>query len=145
MAELQVSLPVSELCLWCVQPDDEEGRYEQEGDEGEVSFIAHVPVPSQKEVSNLLTSWGVLHVGTLSCGCSAAACRPSCLTCVCVWLPGGGGPGSQEEDGAVAAICQRSSSGSESNCQNTAGTLTRPSAPPSVCLWYRHEQKGPTK
>lgn len=34
----------------CVQPDDEGSRYEQEEDEGGVGFIAHVPVPSQKEV-----------------------------------------------------------------------------------------------
>lgn len=33
-----------------VQPDDEESREEQEGEEGGVAFIAHVPVPSQKEV-----------------------------------------------------------------------------------------------
>lgn len=37
----------------CVQPDEEESGYEQEADEGGVSFIAHVPVPSQKEVRNI--------------------------------------------------------------------------------------------
>ncbi|XP_056886885.1 pre-mRNA-splicing factor ISY1 homolog [Takifugu flavidus] len=36
------------------EPEDEEARYEQDGDEGEVSFIAHVPVPSQKEVEEAL-------------------------------------------------------------------------------------------
>lgn len=35
-------------------PDDEGSRYEQEEDEGGVSFIAHVPVPSQKEVEEAL-------------------------------------------------------------------------------------------
>lgn len=39
-----------------VQPEDEEGRYEEEGEEGEVGFIAHVPVPSQKEVSSIWVS-----------------------------------------------------------------------------------------
>uniref|UniRef100_A0A3Q1JEY3 Pre-mRNA-splicing factor ISY1 homolog n=1 Tax=Anabas testudineus TaxID=64144 RepID=A0A3Q1JEY3_ANATE len=36
------------------QPDDDEGREDQEGEEGGVSFIAHVPVPSQKEVEEAL-------------------------------------------------------------------------------------------
>lgn len=53
-----MGLPVSELCLLCVQPDDEESRCEQEADEGGVSFMAHVPVPSQKEVRTLLLSVG---------------------------------------------------------------------------------------
>lgn len=34
----------------CMQPDDEESREEQDGEEGGVTFIAHVPVPSQREV-----------------------------------------------------------------------------------------------
>uniref|UniRef100_UPI0014451818 pre-mRNA-splicing factor ISY1 homolog n=1 Tax=Epinephelus lanceolatus TaxID=310571 RepID=UPI0014451818 len=34
--------------------DDEESREEQEGEEGGVTFIAHVPVPSQKEVEEAL-------------------------------------------------------------------------------------------
>ncbi|XP_051249772.1 pre-mRNA-splicing factor ISY1 homolog isoform X7 [Dicentrarchus labrax] len=34
--------------------DDEESREEQEGEEGGVAFIAHVPVPSQKEVEEAL-------------------------------------------------------------------------------------------
>lgn len=44
------------MCLFHVpvQPDDDEGREEQEGDEGGVAFIAHVPVPSQKEVRHML-------------------------------------------------------------------------------------------
>ena len=33
-----------------MQPDEDESREEQEGEEGGVSFIAHVPVPSQREV-----------------------------------------------------------------------------------------------
>lgn len=43
-------LSVRCVCFVCVQPDDEESREEQEGEEGGVTFIAHVPVPSQKEV-----------------------------------------------------------------------------------------------
>lgn len=35
-----------------VQPD-EENREEQDAEEGGVTFIAHVPVPSQKEVRRL--------------------------------------------------------------------------------------------
>lgn len=42
------------MCV-CVQPDDEESREEQEGDEGGLTFIAHVPVPSQKEVRHTHT------------------------------------------------------------------------------------------
>ncbi|KAK2861568.1 hypothetical protein Q5P01_001101 [Channa striata] len=34
--------------------DDDESREEQEGEEGGVAFIAHVPVPSQKEVEEAL-------------------------------------------------------------------------------------------
>ncbi|XP_029943266.1 pre-mRNA-splicing factor ISY1 homolog [Salarias fasciatus] len=34
--------------------DEEEGQEEQEGEEGGVTFIAHVPVPSQKEVEEAL-------------------------------------------------------------------------------------------
>uniref|UniRef100_A0A4W6FHL6 Pre-mRNA-splicing factor ISY1 homolog n=1 Tax=Lates calcarifer TaxID=8187 RepID=A0A4W6FHL6_LATCA len=34
------------------EPDDEESREEQEGEEGGVTFIAHVPVPSQREVED---------------------------------------------------------------------------------------------
>lgn len=33
-----------------VQPDDDENRDELEEEEGGISFFAHVPVPSQKEV-----------------------------------------------------------------------------------------------
>ncbi|XP_039971537.1 pre-mRNA-splicing factor ISY1 homolog isoform X2 [Xiphias gladius] len=36
------------------EPDDEESRGEQEGEEGGVTFIAHVPVPSQREVEEAL-------------------------------------------------------------------------------------------
>lgn len=57
-------LPLSEMCLLLVQPDNEESRYEQEEDEGGVSFIAHVPVPSQKEVRLFLFS---VHVRALIC------------------------------------------------------------------------------
>lgn len=59
------SCPVTSCCLLCVQPDEEESRYEQEGDEGAVGFIAHVPVPSQKEVRTFLFP---VHVKTVSCG-----------------------------------------------------------------------------
>lgn len=33
-----------------MQANDEESQEEQEAEEGGVTFIAHVPVPSQKEV-----------------------------------------------------------------------------------------------
>ncbi|XP_035858463.1 pre-mRNA-splicing factor ISY1 homolog [Sander lucioperca] len=44
------------VCLFCVrvQPDEEESREEPEGEEGGVTFIAHVPVPSQREVEEAL-------------------------------------------------------------------------------------------
>lgn len=39
------------MCLFaCVQADDNESQEEQEPEEDGVTFIAHVPVPSQKEV-----------------------------------------------------------------------------------------------
>ncbi|GAA6235374.1 pre-mRNA-splicing factor ISY1 homolog [Lates japonicus] len=42
------------VCFVSLQPDDEESREEQEGEEGGVTFIAHVPVPSQREVEEAL-------------------------------------------------------------------------------------------
>ncbi|XP_029006786.1 pre-mRNA-splicing factor ISY1 homolog isoform X2 [Betta splendens] len=36
------------------EPEDDDGQEEQEEDEGGVAFIAHVPVPSQKEVEEAL-------------------------------------------------------------------------------------------
>ncbi|XP_037346634.2 pre-mRNA-splicing factor ISY1 homolog [Pungitius pungitius] len=36
------------------EPDEEESREEQGGEEGDVTFLAHVPVPSQKEVEEAL-------------------------------------------------------------------------------------------
>ncbi|CAF93584.1 unnamed protein product [Tetraodon nigroviridis] len=74
--------------------EDEESGFEQEDEEGGVGFIAHVPVPSQKEVGAL----------TL---CAR-----------------GGGAAPEEEDGAAAALRQRSSAGPESDGQSAAGTLS---------------------
>ncbi|XP_039896909.1 pre-mRNA-splicing factor ISY1 homolog [Simochromis diagramma] len=36
------------------EPDDQENQEEQEGEDGGLAFIAHVPVPSQKEVEEAL-------------------------------------------------------------------------------------------
>ncbi|XP_013763239.1 pre-mRNA-splicing factor ISY1 homolog [Pundamilia nyererei] len=36
------------------EPDDQEEQEEQEGEDGGLAFIAHVPVPSQKEVEEAL-------------------------------------------------------------------------------------------
>lgn len=50
LVSLLVSVNVCVCFVSLLQPDDEESREEQEGEEGGVTFIAHVPVPSQKEV-----------------------------------------------------------------------------------------------
>ncbi|CAF87717.1 unnamed protein product, partial [Tetraodon nigroviridis] len=72
---------------------DEESGFEQEDEEGGVGFIAHVPVPSQKEVGALT----LCAREDVSVGGSELFSRPS----------GGGGAAPEEEDGAAAALRQR--------------------------------------
>lgn len=40
--------------IYSEEPDDQENQEEQEGEDGGLAFIAHVPVPSQKEVEEAL-------------------------------------------------------------------------------------------
>ncbi|KAI3369584.1 hypothetical protein L3Q82_024491, partial [Scortum barcoo] len=117
------------------QPDDEESLEEQEGEEGGVTFIAHVPVPSQREVILTPAPLTVRHMmHPLTCLTSGL----SHLWPVC--LSGGGGSGQEEEDGVVAALRQRGSAGSESDGQNSAGPVTCLSVwNLSVCGSLRHE------
>ena len=88
---------------------------DQEGDEGGVTFTAHIPVPSQKEVRQ--TNTHTFRVKRLPSR-GETVVLPVCLS-------GGGSSGQEEEDGVTAALRQRDSSGSESSRQNSAGTLTR--------------------
>lgn len=51
---------LTQICFISIQQSDDETREQMEGENGAQTFIAHVPVPSQKEVGWVLETFQVM-------------------------------------------------------------------------------------